>query len=431
MPIRLSQRWIGKTSATLSCDIGNPPGGLPRLAHWLMWRWPSSSQNYRLPLLYCSAGLALDSVNLAIPAPDLLGFAVRTVRFGFNPDGSANPAEFSQRSDSPRCRALVFFALAALSLRRALRLSPMFRQRSEGRSRAGSAGEPGAIGRDSIRRHRGGNGDRRDHSAATGRFCRRILQRRRLWNRNRQGDNMGWRGANGHIEPLADARRCGIPRRFHHEWRHEDWRADIASTLGISRSSQGSPSVGAPTESPNDKNSFGRSRLQVRTICLKSSRSCRTPSNSGEKFAHRQEDAKSLTWREWIQMPFIGPLFMSGFLAGLINMMLLGPLVSIAWRQRKYAADATAVQLTRDPDNLDGALSAITNAGASIALPDWATHLCVVQPGKDRVAAIGAGRIVSLCPSVERRHRALVRFGASDRRASSGMKPMPFWAWLF
>ena len=153
-----------------------------------------------------------------------------------------------------------------------------------------------------------------------------------------------------------------------------------------------------------------------------------TPLDAGDEPIGDEREAKRLTWRGWLIVPFMG-LILSGFLAKLVNSIVLGPLVSVAWRQRKYMADATAVQLTRDPDNLDGALSAIANAGASIALPDWAGHLCIVQPGKDRDSAL-VGSYGLIYPSTARRHRALMRLGASDHRVSLETMAIPFWRWL-
>jgi Zn-dependent protease with chaperone function len=136
----------------------------------------------------------------------------------------------------------------------------------------------------------------------------------------------------------------------------------------------------------------------------------------------------TLSWREWLLMPLMGPVFLSGFLGGLVNTMLLEPLVSLAWRERKYMADATSVQLTRDPDALDGALLAIANAGASARIAPWAGHLCVVDPGTKRDAGLLGGSWLSMFPSLRRRHEALVRMGASNRASGMwGRQRIPPW----
>lgn len=42
-----------------------------------------------------------------------------------------------------------------------------------------------------------------------------------------------------------------------------------------------------------------------------------------------------------------GPLVRAGFFAGFVSAFVLGPMLAVLWRQRKYMADATAVRLTR------------------------------------------------------------------------------------
>jgi Zn-dependent protease with chaperone function len=122
-----------------------------------------------------------------------------------------------------------------------------------------------------------------------------------------------------------------------------------------------------------------------------------------------------LTWKEWALMPLMGPVVLSGFLSGLVNSMMLGPAVALAWRQRKYMADATAVRLTRDPNALASALSAISGSGGTIETAFWADHLCVVDPGTKRDAGLLFGSFVSIFPSLQRRIDALVKMGAEDR----------------
>lgn len=124
----------------------------------------------------------------------------------------------------------------------------------------------------------------------------------------------------------------------------------------------------------------------------------------------------TLTWRQWAAMPLAGPLIITGFFGGLVSQFLLGPLVSLAWRERKYMADATAVRLTRDPDALAGAL--VKMAHAPVGLPGWAMHLAVAGSGPSKGGLFG-GTIVDIFPSLERRGRALVKMGARVMPASS------------
>jgi Zn-dependent protease with chaperone function len=124
------------------------------------------------------------------------------------------------------------------------------------------------------------------------------------------------------------------------------------------------------------------------------------------------------TWRDWVWLPLMGPIVMTGFFAGLVNMFFLSSLVAVAWRQRKYMADATAVRLTRDPDTLAGALRTLESADSRAPFAAWAAHFSVVAPGRSHESGFLGGSVVPLCPSVTRRLRALRKMGAHVNPAS-------------
>lgn len=66
---------------------------------------------------------------------------------------------------------------------------------------------------------------------------------------------------------------------------------------------------------------------------------------------------------------------------------MLEPCIALLWRTRKYLADASAVQLTRNPDDLAQALAKLNASGASIPGGQWASHLFLVNPGgSDRMS---------------------------------------------
>src|SRR5581483_2300731 len=121
--------------------------------------------------------------------------------------------------------------------------------------------------------------------------------------------------------------------------------------------------------------------------------------------------AKARTWRDWVWLPLMGPVVITGFFAGIVNGFFLAPLVAVAWRQRKYMADATAVRLTRDPDTLAGALKALESADSKAAFASWAAHFSVID-AQSRDSGFVGGSVVPLCPSVTRRLRALRKMGA-------------------
>lgn len=131
-----------------------------------------------------------------------------------------------------------------------------------------------------------------------------------------------------------------------------------------------------------------------------------------------------LGWQEWLSMPLMGPVWFSGFLGGLTNALLLAPLVSAAWRQRKYMADATAVRLTRQPDGLASALTVLQTADTTLLSAAWANHLCVLEPS----TMAKYTQIVPIFPAPARRLTALVRMGASAAYQPAPPSQMPLWA---
>jgi len=116
-----------------------------------------------------------------------------------------------------------------------------------------------------------------------------------------------------------------------------------------------------------------------------------------------------MTWREWLVMPLMGPVLLTGFLSGLVTQFFLEPLVALAWRQRKYMADATAVELTRNPDGLAAALGAIADSPKGIV--PWTAHLAVAGDPSGQAGPFGRS-IVPVFPSSQKRTVALAKMGA-------------------
>jgi len=63
--------------------------------------------------------------------------------------------------------------------------------------------------------------------------------------------------------------------------------------------------------------------------------------------------------------------------------VVLGPSMAMLWRTRRYLADATSVELTRNPDALARALQCLSEDDTAFDSGDWATHLFVVNPKGD------------------------------------------------
>lgn len=78
------------------------------------------------------------------------------------------------------------------------------------------------------------------------------------------------------------------------------------------------------------------------------------------------------------------PFLMAGLAFALTRMLfgfvLVHPVLRRAWRARKQLADATAVQLTRDPQALARALDVLGAGGGVVPGTEWAAYLFVVGP---------------------------------------------------
>jgi len=99
---------------------------------------------------------------------------------------------------------------------------------------------------------------------------------------------------------------------------------------------------------------------------------------------HQREYA---AWRirrlgQWARIMILLPYYMAAMfphiLLMLLNPFLLEPLISALWRTRRYLADASAVQLTRNPDGLANGLSALIARGGIIPGGKWAAPMFVV-----------------------------------------------------
>jgi Zn-dependent protease with chaperone function len=141
--------------------------------------------------------------------------------------------------------------------------------------------------------------------------------------------------------------------------------------------------------------------------------------------ASRSNGPDKYTWREWIRMPLFGPIVMCGFFGGLVSTFVLGPLLALVWRRRKYMADAIAMQLTRDPDALAGALMKLSDANTNGVMPAWTAHMSLNQSGGRTGLLSGSG--VPMFPSMERRLKALGVMGATVKVTQ---RHIPGWVWL-
>jgi len=82
----------------------------------------------------------------------------------------------------------------------------------------------------------------------------------------------------------------------------------------------------------------------------------------------------------------------------LVRALVIGPLLMLAFRSRRYLADAAAVQLTRDPDALARALERLVEEGAVVPGGQWFSHLFIVGPeaAAERRATEHRARMIEL-----------------------------------
>lgn len=89
--------------------------------------------------------------------------------------------------------------------------------------------------------------------------------------------------------------------------------------------------------------------------------------------------------------------------------------VALLWRSRRYLADATAVELTRNPTGLYRGLRRLGETGAVIPGGEEVAHLFIVGPGADRsqhgTFSEREGLLMGMHPSLPRRLKRLERMG--------------------
>ena len=105
--------------------------------------------------------------------------------------------------------------------------------------------------------------------------------------------------------------------------------------------------------------------------------------------------------------------------------ILLGPCMALLWRTRRYLADASSVELTRNPDALATALQRLSEDNSAIAGGEWATHLFVVNPTGDRT-------LRGEQPSEDQKRKAMEAWAAtahlSSTPSSSAIAPQDYLA---
>jgi Zn-dependent protease with chaperone function len=103
---------------------------------------------------------------------------------------------------------------------------------------------------------------------------------------------------------------------------------------------------------------------------------------------------------------------------------VVAPLLALVWRSRRYLADSTAVQLTRNPDGLAKGLASLSAKGGMVPGGNWASPLFIIGPqGSGRsfgsAGASGGGLmgdefgVLAFDPPISRRVTRLRQQGAT------------------
>jgi hypothetical protein len=127
------------------------------------------------------------------------------------------------------------------------------------------------------------------------------------------------------------------------------------------------------------------------------------------------DPSKKTTLADVLRLPFL-IAYTAFWMARLAFVgFIVGPLLALAWRSRRYLADATAVQLTRNPDGVASGLAALASRGGLIPGGSWAAPLFVIGPERGPAGGFRGDNygIVSFSPPVVSRLARLRRQGAA------------------
>jgi Zn-dependent protease with chaperone function len=92
-------------------------------------------------------------------------------------------------------------------------------------------------------------------------------------------------------------------------------------------------------------------------------------------------------------LPFIWFNFSLRITTWVLSSLFFEPAAAYLWRARRHLADATAVQLTRNPDALASALQYMSDCGGWIPGGKWASHLFILDQRAQRIPPQLARRI--------------------------------------
>lgn len=110
----------------------------------------------------------------------------------------------------------------------------------------------------------------------------------------------------------------------------------------------------------------------------------------------------------------------------LCTTVVVGPLLALLWRARRYLADATAVQLTRNPEALWQGVMHLARGDGAIPAGAAISYLFIVDAtGATAADKMGTNSLVTFHPPVDRRLRRIARQGALPHASAASHQPWP------
>ncbi|MBX7131150.1 MAG: hypothetical protein K1X67_00580 [Fimbriimonadaceae bacterium] len=117
----------------------------------------------------------------------------------------------------------------------------------------------------------------------------------------------------------------------------------------------------------------------------------------------------------FLLLPFLIARVASLLIFGMMNLFVVGPLLSAAWKSRRYLADASAVQYTRNPCGFGNALVEFSQDWSPLGDDPWVEMTSVVSPsrvGASSKFGEAMNMAANFSPSVNRRIMRLQAMGA-------------------
>lgn len=120
------------------------------------------------------------------------------------------------------------------------------------------------------------------------------------------------------------------------------------------------------------------------------SRSAGLETNDIDEMFNKASKSKSVSIFRSMRNFLLFPIFFTNVAVKLslwfFSFSMLEPSLALLWRKRVYLADASAVQLTRNPDGLAEALRKLNSERSPVPGGAWASHLFLVNPaGSDHM----------------------------------------------